>query len=141
MTLRKCNCGHLWKDRVTSKLKAPERCPECRIFLKLTPMSRIKIVMPTRWLMEQIRKTVEELNVLPWGTETEEQRIRLQSRLELLKTIEGTFVMPEEELLDADEKMIFNAEPEFVATVSSSSTGPSANFGIRKKEQGGQGRE
>jgi NAD-dependent SIR2 family protein deacetylase len=49
------------KDRVTSKQKAPTRCPECHRALRPTIMSRTKITIPTQWLEEHIRKTVEDM--------------------------------------------------------------------------------
>lgn len=117
MTLRRCEyCGHLWKDRVTTKRKAPDRCPDCHRSLKLTPMSRIRMVIPTSWLNEQIKMVVSELETLPWGLETEGNRNKLQGRLETLKIIERTFIIPEEDLLEGEEMRVLEAEPEGLIT-------------------------
>jgi hypothetical protein len=116
---RKCEyCGHLWRGRSSGKPKQRERCPKCQRSLKLLPITRIRISIPTSWIMERIQRTVGELDNLPWTTEAADRRGILQGRLQALKLIEKTFILPEEESLDLEETMVLNAEPESVTSIS-----------------------
>jgi hypothetical protein len=68
--------------------------------------------------MERIQRTVGELDNLPWTTEAADRRGILQGRLQALKLIEKTFILPEEESLDLEDTMVLNAEPESVTSIS-----------------------